>query len=77
MKGATITFSADAGNKSLKATSAPIVKKTADLGGFNIKTLAEGAYNVTISKPGYKDAIVTVYVTNGELSVVDVALEKK
>ena len=77
LKGATITFSADAGNKSLKATSAPIVKKTADLGGFNVKTLAEGAYNVTISKPGYKDAVVTVYVTNGELSVVDVALEKK
>jgi hypothetical protein len=79
LKGATITFTADAGTKTTKAGSdlATKVKKSADMGGFNIKSLSEGSYNVTISKPGYKDAVVTVYVTNGELSVVDVQLEKK
>ncbi|MEI7596839.1 MAG: carboxypeptidase-like regulatory domain-containing protein [Bacteroidota bacterium] len=77
LKGATITFMANADNKKTKASLLPIVKKSANMGGFNIKTLAEGSYNVTISKAGYKDAVVTVYVNNSELSVLDVALEKK
>lgn len=79
LKGATITFTSETGARNAKTGNAfvPVVKKSADLGGFNIKTLPEGSYNVTITKPGYKDAIVTVYVTNGELSVVDVVMEKK
>jgi hypothetical protein len=80
LKGATITISADGGNnKALKSAKASnnVVKRTADKGGFNIKSLAEGSYNVTVSKPGYKDAIVTVNITNGELSVLDLELEKK
>ena len=79
LKGATITITPDSSNKSLKASggNSAVVKRTADKGGFNVKSLAEGSYSVTISKPGYKDAVVTVDVTNGELSVVDVELEKK
>jgi hypothetical protein len=79
LKGATITFAVDASAKTAMAVSylAIKVKKSAEMGGFNIKSLSEGSYNVTISKPGYNDAVVTVYVTNGELSVVDVQLEKK
>ena len=76
LKGAKVSF-ADAGSTNSKTSGgAAKVKKSADKGGFNVKTLAEGSYNVTISKPGYKDAVVTVHVTNGALSVVDVALEK-
>jgi hypothetical protein len=79
LKGATVTFTADAGNKTLSVTTSgnSLFKRTADKGGFNIKSLAEGSYSVTVSKPGYKDAVVTVNVTNGELSVVDVKLESK
>jgi hypothetical protein len=78
VKGATVSFAADASSNTAKvgSGSAPKVKKSADRGGFNIKSLAEGSYNVTISKPGYKDAVVMVHVTDGALSVMDVALEK-
>lgn len=70
LKGVTVKFTAE-------NNSDVVVKRTADKGGFNVKTLSEGTYNVTVSKPGYKDAVVTVNVTNGELSVIDVKLEKK
>ena len=72
LKGATVNFRHTT-NKGMKS----IIKKTAEKGGFNIKSLPEGSYSVTVSKPGYKDSVVTVDVTNGELSVVDVELEKK
>ena len=77
LKGAKVSFAADASGAIVNATKgAAKEKKSADKGGFNIKSLAEGSYTVTISKPGYKDAVVTVYVTDGALSVVDGALEK-
>lgn len=77
LKGAKVSFAADGSGGIVKAGSGTAkVKKSADQGGFNIKSLAEGGYIVTISKPGFKDAVVTVYVTDGALSVVDVALEK-
>ena len=77
LKGARVSFAADASDGIVKTGSgAAKVKKSAEQGGFNIKSLAEGSYTVTVSKPGYKDAVVTVYVTDGALSVVDVALEK-
>jgi predicted nucleic-acid-binding protein len=78
LKGATVSFAADAASAKTATAGSGVakVKKSADRGGFNIKSLAEGSYTVTIAKLGYKDAVVTVYVSNGELSVVDVALEK-
>jgi hypothetical protein len=53
-----------------------IVKKTAAKGKFNIKSMPEGTYTVTITKPGYKDQVVTVSVVSGELAKLDVVLEK-
>ncbi len=55
---------------------AAIVKKTADKGGFMVKSLPEGVYNVTVSKSSYKDQVVTVAITNGELSVLNVEMNK-
>ena len=75
LKGATVSFATEATGKAINVGGA-MVKKSAEKGGFNIKSLAEGSYTVTVSMPGYKDAVATVYVTDGALSVVDVKLEK-
>jgi len=53
-----------------------IVKKTAAGGGSNYKSLADGTYTVTATKPGFKDATMTVNVVNGELKVLEIQMEK-
>jgi hypothetical protein len=75
---ATFTFAPSNGLlKSVVANSKDnIVKKTAAKGKFNIKSMPEGTYTVTITKPGYKDQVVTVNVVSGELAKLDVVLEK-
>jgi len=76
LKGAKVSFASDATGKAINVGGGATVKKSADQGGFNIKSLAEGSYLVTVSTPGYKNAVVTVYVTVCALCVVDVALEQ-
>ena len=75
---ATFTFAPSNGLLKSAATNGKdnIVKKTAAKGKFNIKSMAEGTYTVTITKPGYKDQFVTVNVVSGELAKLDVVLEK-
>ena len=75
---ATFTFTPSNGLLKSAATNGKdnIVKKTAAKGKFNIKSMAEGTYTVTITKPGYKDQVVTVNVVSGELAKLDVVLEK-
>ncbi|NOU17136.1 MAG: carboxypeptidase regulatory-like domain-containing protein [Bacteroidales bacterium] len=70
LRGVTLIIAPVDGN------GAAIVKKTADKGGFMVKSLSEGVYNVTVSKSGYKDQVVTVAITNGELSVLNVEMNK-
>ncbi|NVO10113.1 MAG: carboxypeptidase regulatory-like domain-containing protein [Bacteroidales bacterium] len=70
LRGVTLIIAPVDGN------GAAIVKKTADKGGFMVKSLPEGVYNVTVSKSGYKDQVVTVAITNGELSVLNVEMNK-
>jgi hypothetical protein len=53
-----------------------IVKKTAEKGGFNIKSIPAGMYNVTISKNGYKNLVETVAVSDGEQTELNVQLSK-
>lgn len=79
VKGATVTFKAESLVKSSKtAVSAiPMIKETASKGGFQIKSLPDGSYTVTISKPGYNDTIQTVHVSHGELTTVSIVLERK
>lgn len=78
LKSATIKFSFVGTQAQLKAASdnGDITKKTADKGGFFIKSIAEGTYQVTIGKPGYKEQTITVNVSNGEMSVLDIKLDK-
>jgi hypothetical protein len=51
-------------------------KSTATGGGFSIKSMEEGAYDVTVSKLGYKTVIQTFNVLAGELATLEVKLEK-
>jgi hypothetical protein len=52
------------------------VKKTAEKGGFNIKSLPAGIYTVTIKKNGFADQITTIAVSDGEMSELNVQLAK-
>ena len=68
-------------NGQLKAAgvngNSTIVKKTAAGGGSNYKSLADGAYTLEAEKPGFKKVSQTVNVVNGELTVVEIVLEKE
>ena len=80
LKGATVSLELNNNSNGLlkaKASSSESVKKkTADKGGFNIKTLTEGTYSATVSKNGYADVVTTIAVTNGELAMLNVELVK-
>lgn len=54
----------------------PILKKTATHGGINMKHLPEGVYQVTVSKKGYKTQNLTINITHGETTNVNVVIEK-
>lgn len=78
LKGVSVSFVLDGGVTKLKATNGNghIDKKTAEKGGFNIKSLAAGTYQVTLKKPGYVDQVATVSVADGEMSEVNIKLLK-
>lgn len=79
VKGATLSFALDGNNgmaKTAKASTESVVKKTAEKGGFNIKSLPSGMYTVTIKKVGYADQVATVAVADGELTEVNIQLSK-
>jgi len=71
LKGVTITITPSNGTE-----GETIVKRTAEKGGFMVKSIPEGTYNVTITKNGYKDQVVTVAVTDGEMSDLNIELAK-
>ena len=56
-------------------TEVVIEKHTAAKGGFMIKSLAEGTYQVSISKTGYQTQTKVINVTPDKLCTLDVALE--
>lgn len=53
------------------------VKFTFSNGGCNIKTLPEGRYTLTLSKPGYITQVLQVNVVAGERCDVDIKLVKE
>src|SRR5512133_227932 len=54
-----------------------IDKKSADKGGFIVKSLAEGHYSVTVSKPGFKTTELPFVVDGEEMTNLEVHLEKE
>jgi len=71
LKGVNVSFALSGAN-----STAVTDKITAEKGGFNIKTLPEGTYNVSMKKNGYTDQLSTLAVTNGELAVLNVEMQK-
>lgn len=57
-------------------TDVVVEKQTAEKGGFNVKSLKEGVYNVSTSKVGYKDQTVSTVVSWDALCVIEITLEK-
>ena len=55
---------------------AELSKTTAAKGGFNIKSIAAGTNNVSFKKVGYAEQVITVNVNDGEITVVEVKLNK-
>lgn len=81
LKGVTLSFVQNSNNNGLMKARASnnaevVEKRTANKGGFNIKSLAEGTYTVTVRKNGYADVATTIAITNGELTELNVELVK-
>jgi hypothetical protein len=53
-----------------------MVKKSARMGGFNIKTLTEGIYTVKVTKIGYADQVIQITVNKGERCELKVEMVK-
>lgn len=58
------------------STADPIVKQTAEKGGFQIKTLPNGIYAVTVIKLGYLTQTLTITITGDEPYGLDVKMVK-
>ena len=67
---ATVTFT------QTDATADPIVKPSADKGGFQIKTIAPGIYTVTVVKLGYLTQTLTITLPGDEPYSLDVKMVK-
>jgi len=76
---ATLVFTLANDEKKAASTGADLaknVKRTGPQGHANLKSLPQGTYTVTISKPGYVTQTVTIYVVDGELCNLEVAMER-
>ena len=58
------------------SSSEPLVKQTADKGGFQLKTITPGIYTVTVSKLGYVTQTLTITLTGDEPYSLDVKMVK-
>lgn len=80
LKGVTVTFTPDSTTQKLSAASsegqAELSKITAAKGGFNIKSIPAGTYKASFKKVGYAEQVITVNVNDGEITVVEVKLNK-
>jgi hypothetical protein len=77
---ANVTLTLIPTNGLLKAAGAngksSIVKKTAAGGSSNYKSLADGTYTLEAVKPGFKTITETVSVVNGEMTLLEISMEK-
>jgi hypothetical protein len=67
---------ADVSGNVLKTSGvALIVKKTAKKGGVNIRSMAEGKYQMTVTKVGHKDKIISFIIEDGKMTKVVVEMD--
>lgn len=53
-----------------------LTKTTTENGGFQVRSIPTGDYSITVTKPGFKQQVLTVSVTNVERTDVVVEMEK-
>jgi hypothetical protein len=58
----------------LKSGAEGIKKKTAKKGGIHISNLAEGTYQLTVTKVGRKDVVVSIVIVNEKMTMVEVGI---
>ena len=78
LAGALIAFEPINGTVIKSKAGADLVKNVkiaSAKGGLNLKTLPAGTYLITASKEGFMPQTVTVYLNDGELTTVNVALQ--
>jgi hypothetical protein len=78
LPGAVVTLTQQVNSKSLTAGAdlQKTVKVKSAGGGFQLKSLPNGSYTVTVSYFGYADQQVTACVNNGVLTLVLLPLSK-
>jgi len=75
LPGANIIFTARHDTMLGGAEPRPVKKRSADKGGFFVRRMHRGSYDVSIEKPGYKTASFTVHITEGERCIFNASLE--
>lgn len=70
LPNATLTFALN------DSTAAPIVKTSAEKGGFQIKTIAPGLYTVVITKIGYQTQTLPITIIGDDQFSLEVKLVK-
>jgi len=70
LPNATLTFTLN------DSTAAPIVKTSAEKGGFQIKTIAPGFYTVVITKIGYQTQTLPITIIGDDQFSLDVKMVK-
>jgi len=76
-----VSFTFTPGNNGSNTMTSPnghalINKKTAKKGRFRVTSMPAGAYTVAITKLGYKQQSITVYIIHNETTAINVELEK-
>ena len=72
VKGVDITFM-DKNNNHVVV----LKKKTAEKGGFTVKSIPEGEYGLMIGKTGYISQTMDILVNNTETTVINIEIIKK
>ena len=78
IKGVTVSFWLDGDpTRTIGANeAAAVMKKTAEQGGFRVKSLETGTYRAVLKKQGYNDQQVVVYVNKGERTDMQVGMSE-
>ena len=53
-----------------------LAKKTSEKGGFTVQNLAKGQYQLSLKKEGYKDLLVPFNISSGEMTKLNLTLDK-
>jgi hypothetical protein len=74
---AKLAAGSPAGSAPNTTNAVQLTKKTGDKGAFQEKNLADGTYTATATKNGYKPQTINFTVTGGEMTKVDIVMEKE